>query len=176
MPFEIRPIERDDPQELRLVAKRMGTTLVEVLGEKRGRNMYSPEWLLERVKWHLDPACCHGAIFVALDSDILVGHTIVRVDIEERGNPTGLFSTTYVVPDARRFGVADALLQRGEHWMREQGMRRATTNTSTENLPLIRLYKKHGYQVVLEVPQDKMLRLAKQLTSATKDSNVVVPQ
>jgi len=165
MPFDIRPIERNNPQELKLVAERMGITLVEVLGEKTGRARYSAQWLLSRVKWHLDPSCCKGAIFVASDSDILVGHTIVRVDVEENDQATGLFSTTYVVPRARRFGVANALLLQGEQWMREQGMSRAATNTSTQNLPLIRLYEKHGYKIVLEVPQDMMLRLEKQITT-----------
>ncbi len=149
---------------MELVAKRMGITLVEVLGEKTGREIYSPQWLLERVKWHLDPTCCDGAIFVAAKQDLLVGHTIVRVDADESNEPLGLFSTTYVIPEARRDGVADALLLRGEAWLRTQGMTTMATHTSTENTALIRLYEKHGYQIVLEVPQDKMLRLAKTIS------------
>ncbi|CAN0477795.1 unnamed protein product, partial [Phaeothamnion confervicola] len=95
--------------EIDIVAGRMRETLLEVLGYCE----YSLDWLRERVKFHLQV----GAVFV-VEADRILGHTIVR---EEDGK--GLFSTTYVLPESRRLGVADALLDRGEEWMRSRGMR-----------------------------------------------------
>src|SRR5262245_7442689 len=114
----------------------MRLTLIEVEGEVAGGAMYSMDWLRERVRWHLDPACCTGQVFlVELAGGVIVGHTIVRVEHAETGRRFGLFSTTYVDPAERRRGVADALLQRGEQWFAEQGLSEACTWTSATNTP-----------------------------------------
>ena len=98
----IRPISRDDDAEIRLVAERMRKTLIEVLGPDVGTNMYSMDWLERRVRFHLDPSACRGEVFVAEDTEgHVVGHCIVRVETDDAG-PLGLFSTTWVEPEARR--------------------------------------------------------------------------
>ena len=96
-------------------------------------------------------------------ADDVIGHTIVRVDQDEESTPMGLFSTTYVDESARRLGIADALIAKGEGWMREQGMHFAATHTSATNKPLIRLYEKHQYSIVLRIAENKMVRLGKVL-------------
>ena len=142
------------------MAGRMRDTLIEVLGVERGTTMYTLEWLEERVRWHLRPAECDGAVLVAESPELgIVGHTIVRVDADELGVPLGLFSTTFVVPIARRSGVADALLSAGEAWLIGRGMTRLATYTATDNLPLHRLYERRGYRVVLRSDDGEMVRL-----------------
>ncbi len=142
----------------------MRLTLVEVLGEKVGAEMYSMEWLERRVRWHLDENECTGEVFVAESEDgELLGHTIVRVEADDSDTPVGLFSTTYVEPDARRSGVASALLGAGEAWLKSQGMTRAATNTSASNEGLKRLFEGFGYAVTLFVPESNMVRLEKTL-------------
>lgn len=51
---KIREIDPILINEIELVATRMRQTLVEVLGPEKGTALYTMEWLLERVRWHLD--------------------------------------------------------------------------------------------------------------------------
>ena len=63
--------------------------------------------------------------------------------------------------NASRSEVAQALVARGEAWMREQGLQRAATNTSSSNEKLIRLFEGQGYAIVLRV--DQMVHLSRSL-------------
>lgn len=160
----VRPIDPASAEEIALVAARMKRTLVEVLGEAQGAGMYSDAWLEERVREHLDPARLNGQVFVSQDDGgAITGHTIVRVERDEGGHAFGVFSTTYVEPGSRRSGVADALIARGEDWMRERGVTAAQTWTSDTNDPLLALFRKHGYTVTLSVPEKRMVVLSKAL-------------
>ena len=148
MDILIRPVRVDTDEEIKLVAARMQTTLVEVLDEERGRGMYTMDWLVERVRSHLHGGKFTGQVFVAeVERENIVGHTIVRVDEDEAGAPTGLFSTFYVVPSARNSGIASRLLKRGEEWMVEQGLNRARTYTHEDNPGLQQLCIAHGYSM-----------------------------
>lgn len=162
----VRPIEPSSPEEIALVAARMKLTLVEVLGEGQGAALYSDAWLEDRVREHLDPARLDGQVFVSVSvTGALTGHTIVRVEHDEAGRAFGVFSTTYVEPGSRRGGVADALVLRGEEWMRERGVTAAQTWTSETNDPLLALFRKHGYTVTLRVPEKRMKVLSKPLST-----------
>jgi len=157
---EVRPIDPGADAEIAIVARRMRATLVEVLGAERGGAMYDMDWLRQRVRWHLDPASCTGQVFVAEDAaGRIVGHTIVRVEAAD-GAPFGLFSTTYVAPEARRASVATRLLERGEAWMRERGLGAAETWTDPGNAKLIRLFEGRGYALT---PAGEMVRLSRPL-------------
>lgn len=158
----IRELNVDNPEEVALVAERMKLTLMEVLGEARGSAMYTSEWLIARVLWHLDPSVCVGAVFVAENVDHgIVGHTIVR-KVDDGGDLHGLYATTYVTPETRNEGVAGLLLNRGEAWMRSLSLPTAMTATSTTNAPLIALFEGHGFAV--HDHHGEMLRLKKPLT------------
>ena len=143
------------------MASRMRETLGEVLGKERGDGMYSKEWLEERVRFHLDPSRT-AEVFLAETDEQIVGHAIVREE-QEKGETYGLFSTLFVLPDHRRRDVARALVAYGEGWMREQGFKRAATNTSSSNEKLIRLFEGQGYRTVLRV--DQMVHLSRPLSS-----------
>jgi GNAT superfamily N-acetyltransferase len=163
---KIRTIRAAETDTIALVAARMRLTLMDVVGEEEGAAMYSLEWLVDRVHFHLDPARSTGAVFVAEDDvGAILGHTIVRVEAEETGGQVGLFSTTYVDPASRRLGVAEQLLEAGEEWMRGQGLSAAMTHTSAKNEKLIRLYQKRGYRIVAESPP--FVRLWRPLTPTT---------
>lgn len=162
----IRPLDPGAEAEIELVAQRMQETLLEVLGPQRGGEMYSIEWLVERVRAHLDPAQIIGQVFLAeTPASQILGHTIVRIDDDGQGKAIGLFSTTYVLPEARKRGVATALLQRGEAWMLEQGLTEAITYTDKENTRLQQLYIEHGY--TLSPMPEQFVKLAKALTPAS---------
>ena len=160
--YHIRPIEPESREEVMLVAQRMRETLMEVLGEERGHSMYSMDWLKQRVLWHLDPANVVGQVFVAESrAGDIVGHTIVRLDHDDNDQEIGLFSTTFVEPTSRRFGVATLLLQQGEAWMRQHNMPEAVTYTDQDNVKLQNLYIRHGY-TMSDMPQE-FVKLAKLL-------------
>lgn len=162
IPPALRPLNPDDEAELRLVASRMRDTLMEVLGPAQGASMYTMEWLVDRVRWHLNPELCVGQVFVVEDdAGRVVGHSIVRVEPEETGGRLGLISTTYVVPERRRAGLAEALLRAGEAWLIAHGATQLATNTSETNWPLLRLYQKAGYQITDRAPEAKMVQLSR---------------
>ena len=150
----IRPLDRADPAELELVAQRMRLTLMEVLGDERGEAMYELEWLRDRVRFHLQPG--REVFVLELDGEV-VGHTIVR----DEGDGVGLFSTTWIAPEARRRGLASALLDAGEGWMRARGLQVGQTCTATDNRGLRQLYEGRGYRVVEAA--DEMVRLEREL-------------
>lgn len=161
----IRPLRAHETELIGLVAARMRLTLMEVVGEEEGAAMYSPEWLVDRVQFHLDAQRSTGAVFVAQGDDAaILGHTIVRVEEAEDGEKVGLFSTTYVDPPSRRHHIAERLLEAGELWMRAQGLPAAMTHTSSKNEKLIGLYQKCGYRIVAEHPP--FVRLYRRLTPA----------
>jgi GNAT superfamily N-acetyltransferase len=143
--IHIREIDPASESEIGLVAQRMRDTLVEVEGEETGTALYSMQWLRDRVRWHLEEGVV-AKVLLAIDaSGEIVGHTIVRREVDEKGEPFGLVSTTYVVPDARRSGVAEELLRAGEKWMQDLSLGSSSTWTSLTNTKLIALYEKHGY-------------------------------
>ncbi|MCC6652412.1 MAG: GNAT family N-acetyltransferase [Candidatus Eisenbacteria bacterium] len=160
----VRPIDPDSADEIALVAARMKLTLIEVLGEREGGTLYTREWLEDRVRFHLDPERCQGRVFVAIaPGGEVSGHCIVRVEQDAAGREFGLFSTTYVAPEARRAGVAAALVARGEAWLREAGMREMETYTAESNTALIALFESRGYAVTLRVPDKRMVVLGRTL-------------
>lgn len=169
--MRIRELDPRAEGEIDLVARRMRMTLEEVLGEEEGRSLYTTDWLRERVRFHLDPTRSTAAVFLAeARSGAIAGHTIVRIDADDEGQPIGLFSTTYVEPASRRAGIAKQLLLRGEAWMREHRMGVAATDTSATNAKLIRLYETHGYAIVLRA--GGMVRLAKALGASAESGQV----
>lgn len=164
--MQIREIDANSDDEIALVAQRMRDTLIEVEGQETGVALYTLEWLRDRVRWHLDPANSLAIVLLAVDAgDRIIGHTIVRRETGEDGKNFGLVSTTYVIPGARRSGVAQQLLTAGEQWMRQHAIPLAATWTSSTNTRLIGLYARNGYrqaaQHVHEVTGTLMVRLEK---------------
>lgn len=164
----IRDIDPHSDAEIDLVAQRMRQTLIEVEGEEAGTALYTLAWLRDRVRFHLDPAQCQGRVMLAQwDDGDVVGHCIVRAEQDDEGGRYGLFSTTYVVPAARRHALASRLLLAGEAWMASQGLQRSATWTSATNIKLIGLYEKHGYAIDSRHPHvttgTMMVRLARRL-------------
>lgn len=113
--LRIRVLDPDAREETALVAKRMRQTLMEVLGDERGRQLYELDWLENRVRQHLDPNELAGQVFLSEDDDdTITGHTMVRLDKDAVGNSIGLFSTIFVLPGHRKAGVGRALIVCGE--------------------------------------------------------------
>ncbi|MBS2032162.1 MAG: GNAT family N-acetyltransferase [Deltaproteobacteria bacterium] len=123
VPIRIREIDRGSSEEVELVASRMRETMVKVLGVERGTTMYSMDWLVQRVRWHLDPENTNGRVFLAEEpSRKIVGHAIARIDPAEAGHAFGYLSTVFVEPRMRNQGVATLFLEHVERWFREMKM------------------------------------------------------
>ena len=165
----LRPVDPRCDADIEWVAQGMRQTLIEVEGEAVGTALYDMDWLRARVRWHLDPAQCAGAVLLAEDVDgHIVGHTLLRIEPADAEWPRhGLFSTTFVAPAARRGGIATQLLQAGEDWMRARRLPEAATWTSATNAKLIALFAGHHYVItarhVHEVTQTEMVRLSRVL-------------
>lgn len=166
--MQLHTITLDDTAAIDLIAQRMRATLVEVEGEAAGGGMYSMDWLRDRVRWHLDGRAAEVVIAEDPTGEI-VGHTIYRIEAGPDDTPFGLVSTTYVVPQARRLGVAQQLLARAESWFRGHGLLQCCTWTSSTNAPLIALYARNGFvqveRALNELSRTPMVRLAKQLAA-----------
>ena len=167
--FVLRDLDAACEADIEWVAEGMHLTLVEIEGEK-GRQTYPLTWTRTRLRELLDPTRHTAHVYLAVaqdDSARIAGHTILRISEMADGRRYGLVSTTYVDPGHRRAGIADRLLDRGEVWIRAQGLVEAATWTSATNMRLIRLYEKHGYAVTEQAPNDgtMMVRLTKALAA-----------
>jgi GNAT superfamily N-acetyltransferase len=166
--MQIRAARASSDVEVGLIASRMRLTLVEVLGKERAEEMYSQEWLRARVRFHLDPGLCHAAVYLAeADDGRVLGQSILRIEparplaAASAAEEYGLMATIYVVPEARRSGIAERLVEQVEAWIRSQGLSRAATNTGQHNEKLIRLFEKRGYTISLRTGD--MLQLSRPL-------------
>ncbi len=169
--FTVREIDPTSEVEINLVAARMRQTLIEVEGEEAGTALYTMEWLQDRVRFHLDATKCNGKVFLATGANgRILGHAIVRAETDDAGGQYGLVSTTYVVPESRRLGLAAALLEHGEGWMKQQQLPESATWTSATNAGLIALYARHGYAItqthIHETTATKMVRLSRKLRAS----------
>lgn len=166
--WSIRRVGPQDDAAIAWIARGMRATLVEVEKSEAAGDLYTDEWRVARVRFHLDPALSTAAVWIVeAAAGGFAGHSFVRVETREDGSRYGLVSTTWVDPAHRREGIAAALLEEGERWFREQGLDEACTWTSSTNEKLIALYARAGYAEVERGPNDLtatiMVRLARRL-------------
>ena len=148
----IRPLDASSLDEVELVASRMRDTLVEVLGEERGGSMYTRDWLIARVRFHVDA----GVVLVFAEAEGITGHAMARVE-----DGVGHFSTIYVVPSARRRGVAAELMRAIESWLASRGVPEMRYYTDDANTKLIALFEKSGWTLTERHSDSKMVKLSK---------------
>ncbi|MCU0657172.1 MAG: GNAT family N-acetyltransferase [Polyangiaceae bacterium] len=157
---ELREL-RHDPAEIEIVARNMRQTLIDVMGEERGAGFYSLEWLIERVRWHLAPERTAKVLVVEGAGGRIVGHAIVRVEVDEGGERYGYFSTIFVEEAWRRKGLGKRLLTSVERWVQGHQLRRVIYNTAASNKRLLPLFLRHGYRVSLQ--EGEMVQLTREL-------------
>ena len=149
----ILPLDPEQPSQFDWVAQHMRATMLEVVG----KDLYSVDWLLERVHQHLPGGSLVGAVFLAFsDKETIVGHLILRDESHH-----GLISTIYVLPDHRRQGVAQLLLDKAEDWFTQRRLHLSQTYTHPENYKLHRLFQGRGYS--LHPVNHEFVRLEKPL-------------
>jgi GNAT superfamily N-acetyltransferase len=160
--MRIREINPTSENEIRLVAIRMRQTLVEVLGEERGTSLYSMEWLMDRVRWHLDPKLTAAKIFLTESEDEkITGHAIARIEHDADGEPYGYFSTIFVDTSYRNQGTATTLILHVQSWLETMKMPKIIYNTAENHSKLICLFERHGFHITNR--QNEMVQLIKQI-------------
>lgn len=155
MNVRVRALDPASDAEIELVATRMQDTLVEVVGEARGRAMYSMDWLRERVRFHLDPSRT-ASVLVAEDESGIVGHAIGREEHDALGRH-GWFSTIFVAPSHRRRGVAVLLADAMEAWLTSLGVSRLAYATGAHHARVIAFFERRGYRITAR--EGEMVRL-----------------
>jgi len=157
--MSIREINSDSDTEINWVAQNMRQTLVEVLGEEKGGSLYTMQWLVDRVRWHLDPKNTEGKVFLYTDeNENILGHAIARIDY---GSSFGYFSTIFVDSDFRRNGIATQLMRHVENWFKVRTMPKIVYNTAENHVALIGLFQSHGYEITHR--EAEMVQLTKKL-------------
>jgi GNAT superfamily N-acetyltransferase len=86
----------------------------------------------------------HGLLLVARADSAVIGCAGLRLVTAEIGEVTRVF----VMPEARRRGVGQLLLQAVEAAAREQRVSRLRLDTSSQLTEAQQLYRKHGYREV----------------------------
>lgn len=157
--FRIRELNPHTNEEIEWVARGMRQTLIEVLGEKRGTELYTMDWLIDRVKWHLNPKTTTAKIYLAENDSGLLGHAIARLERDESSTVYGYFSTLFVLPEARRKGLAHSFIDQVENWLRSKNVTRIVYNTAEDHAVLIRLFESNGFRIALR--EKEMVQLVK---------------
>ncbi len=161
--FTIRTINPKSSKEISLVASRMQKTLIDVLGKAKGESLYSMDWLVERVNWHLAPERVAQVLLAETQQQEIVGQAIVRLEENSEGHAYGYFSTIYVAPEYRNQGVAKKLIQEITSWSLNQGFPYIIYNTARDNDRLIGLFQKFGF--LISLTESDMVQLKKTLTN-----------
>ena len=124
-------------------------TLIDVMGAEKGSSFYSDDWLLDRVRWHLDLGKNAEILLCVDDTGNIVGQAIIRKDLENECK-FAYFSTIYVDPFWRRKGAAKLLIEEVIEWCRSHNFLKINYNTAADNQNLIELLQKYDFMIELE--------------------------
>jgi GNAT superfamily N-acetyltransferase len=91
-------------------------------------------------------AARQGGFWIATDGEAVVG----MFGLERAGSDAAELRRMYVAPEARRRGIARALLDRAETECRAAGYRRLILSTSEIQGAAIALYRASGYRLIRE--------------------------
>ena len=153
MDTTIRPASRDDLRELAELVANFKREHSRMIG---GSKEINPQNLVEEVEERLDKR--KQGYFVATNPSTegatgnLLGFR--RWKCEE----DFYFSKAlYVEPDARRSGVAKALIQHFEDWLLEKGQEVACISCTPHNIAMIKLARSEGYDILNTIELRKHL-------------------
>ena len=102
---------------------------------------FSLPWTREQLKSQL-PDAMH-VFLLAVEGERLLGYVGMMFVLDE-----GYISNVAVLPEARRQGIGDALIQTLRARADVLGLSFVTLEVRESNAPAIALYQKHGFQAV----------------------------
>jgi ribosomal protein S18 acetylase RimI-like enzyme len=146
MVLTFRTAMLSDGEEVSRVIRAAFTPYVRALGREwpaEGSAAFAEEW--ERA----EAEAAHGDIYVALDGECIVG--VVRTKPREKD----LYIHQIAVDPARQgTGVGSWLLQRIDEVARARGLGGLSLETAEMAAANIRLYRRHGFEIVSRGPAD----------------------
>lgn len=152
--FEIRPATPNDLPRLMALDHTCSSDYVWQLELRREPNQLTANFREVRlprsvvVKYPRDPIVLadewgkRDAVFAALKGDDPVGYICLT---EEHTSAIAWVTDLVVAPEQRRQGVGSALLEAGQAWAVERGVRRLVLEVISKNQGGIRLAQKFGY-------------------------------
>ena len=152
--MQIREIDKQSDEELRIVTERCMETILETIPEFEGSQVKAKKILpnFDYVQMSTmiaadfsDPS---KRIIFATNTDKLVGQILYSVKTDEEGRNYGSFFSAYVLPEQRRHGMAKALLEDSLHWLDEQNVEYVLAQTHITNEKVLSLVKQFGFSVL----------------------------
>lgn len=153
MKFRLRDINSKNTQEVDLVVRRTMDTVLETIPEFEGneeiarRAFKNFTFSKMREMISVDFAkTTHGAL-VAINekNNEVIGHALFSIKEDKAGEKFGFCYSRFVSPEARRKGVASALLEAQERWWRSLGAKYIFAQTHVTNNKLQTLFEKNGF-------------------------------
>ncbi|MBX2799748.1 MAG: GNAT family N-acetyltransferase [Myxococcales bacterium] len=149
--IHLRPLDPDSDRELDHLCVFSMMTLWESRPEMRIDPSLLPDFGFEahRTLYQAGARNPKHRYLIALDAEAnIVGHSVVVIRHDRDETPYGYFWSRYVLPTARRQGLARRFLREAVTWFEEQGATFAEVHIHVENTPLRQLFESEGFTVV----------------------------
>ncbi len=148
--YEIRALDPRNPSELDTVTCFAVMTIWESRPEFRvdPRTLPGYGWTDTHARLKAGLRSEDNRYLVAVDGDgYIVGDSIVVIRHDQSGAKFGYFWSRYVLPRARRQGLATKFLADAESWFRSKRAGYAEVHIHTENQALRGVFTQRGYKV-----------------------------
>lgn len=142
MAITVRPAASDE--ELAYAARRFEETIA--LFERYDATQERIAERVEQMRGWIGKAEAHVTVARTGDGR-LVGFNSLFVTKDYDGTPLGKIVILYVDADHRRTGVARALKDEGEAWLRGRGVTRVVTEIDARNERMLEINRRAGFRV-----------------------------
>jgi ribosomal protein S18 acetylase RimI-like enzyme len=149
----IREIDKNGAEELRIVTERCMLAVLETIPEFEGSEVLArqalPNFSHEQMSAMIarDFTDATKRIMVVTASDRLVAQALYSRKIDGQGIAYGSFFSAYVVPEARRKGLALRLMEDALNWFAESQVSYAVAQTHVTNQSVLALAERLGFTV-----------------------------
>jgi GNAT superfamily N-acetyltransferase len=151
MPYTIRPLNPDSEREMSTVVVFSLMTLWESRPELRVDPAEVPDFGYKATRTLYEAGIRDPSqrYLIALDDDLqIVGHSIVTLRTGPNGQRVGYFWSRYVVPSARRKGLASRFFEDSMSWFADKEAALAEVHIHVDNKALRSLFTQRGFHAV----------------------------
>ncbi len=148
-----REIDKNEPEELRVVTERCMAAVLETIPEFGGQPEKAKERLVNFSQEDISAMIRNDyddtskRIMVAVVGDEIAGQALYSVKTDTEGRTYGFCFSRYVVPAYRRMGIASLLLEQALDWFTYQNAEYVLAQTHVTNTPLQRLFTQFGFTI-----------------------------
>ena len=98
-----------------------------------------------------------ATLFEAYMENVLVA--LIAVYLNDLSKKEGFITLVGVLPQYQKQGIASELLKKSINYAQQIGMNKIQLNVQKTNNLAISLYKKYGFTIIAETPQDYVMSL-----------------